>query len=108
MFGPDVKASLTLDELEILVRGADAIHELNSNPVNKDIMATDLGDVKQLFEKSVAVSKDLKRGTILKKQMLKALKPRSGIAVRDIEKVVNKRLARDVKKNTILTWDDVT
>ena len=107
MFGPDVQSSVTIDELGLLVKGADAIYELNSNPVDKDVMAAELSDVKQLFEKSVAVSRDLKKGTILKGEMLKALKPRSGIAVCDIEKVINKRLARDVRKNTILTWDDV-
>jgi len=107
MFGPDVESSLTLGELELLVKGAEAIYKLNTNPVDKDIMAIELHEMKQLFEKSVAVSKDIKKGAVLNREILKGLRPGTGIPVCDIEKVINKKLARDVEKNSILTWDDI-
>ena len=107
MFGPDVKSSLTIDELKILVQGADSIYLLDKNPVNKDRMAEELSEMKRLCEKSLATSKNLKKGTILKRNMLKGLKPGTGIRICDIEKVIGHKLSRDLEKNTILDWDDI-
>lgn len=107
MFGPDVKSSLTIDELKILVQGADSIYLLDRNPVNKDRMAKELNEMKRLFEKSLATSKNLKKGTILKRNMLKGLKPGTGIPICDIEKIIGHKLSRDLEKNTILNWDDI-
>ena len=107
MFGPDVASSLTLDELKILVDGSEAIEVLRANPVDKNVIAEDLQDMKELFEKSVGISRDLKKGTRLSKEMIKGLKPGTGIRIEDIQKVVGKKLTRDMKKNSILTWDDL-
>ena len=61
----------------------------------------------QIFEKSIAVTMDLKKGTVLDRKMLKGLKPGTGIAICDIEKVINRTLGRDLKKHTLLAWDDI-
>lgn len=108
MFGPDIQSSLTLDELKIIVQGAKAIHRIDRHPVDKDQAAAGLGEIKRLFEKSVATARSLKKGTVLKKNMLKALKPGTGIPVRDIDRVAGKRLVKDVPKNAILHWSDVS
>ena len=108
LFGHDVQSSITVDELKSLVRGADAFYEINTNPVDKDAMALELNEMKRLFEKSVAVVEDLEKGTVLRVDMLKGLKPGTGIPVSDIEKVVKKRLKKDVKKGTLLSWGDLS
>jgi len=107
MFGPDMQSSLTFDELKFVVKGAEVIFLLNKYPVNKDKLAKELDGMKKLFEKSLAVSKSLKKGAIIQKNMLRDLKPGTGIPVRDIEKIIGKRLSRDIEKNTILNWEDI-
>lgn len=107
MFGPDIKSSLSLEELKLIVDGAKAFHSLDTNPVNKDKMARGLNEMKELFEKSLAVSKSLKKGTLIKKNMLIALKPGTGIPVKDLDKVIGKRTKMELERKTLLSWKDL-
>jgi N,N'-diacetyllegionaminate synthase len=105
MFGPDIQSSLTLDELQVLAEGAKALKVMNANPVDKDELAVELMDMKHLFEKSLAAVADLEKGTVLTRKMLKALKPGTGIPIKDIDRVIQSRLKKDISKDSILTWD---
>ena len=107
MFGPDIESSLSMDELNLITEGAKAIHSMDKNPVDKDKMMDELKEMKRLFEKSVAVSSSLKKGTVLKKNMLTALKPGTGIPIQDMNKVVGKKIKRTLERNSLLTWKDV-
>jgi len=107
MFGPDSKSSLTIAEVEKLVEGVRFIdlslkHKINKNQNYK------FPKIKNAFEKSLAVNKDLKKGSIISIDDLEAKKPFGyGINVKDYEGILNKKLSEDKKKWDFLNYDDL-
>ncbi len=107
MFGPDVPASITFDELAFLARARDAFNEMDANPVDKDAMAHSLDFMRQIFGRSLAPSRTLSAGTLLAPGMLVSRKPGGGIPTEAIQDIVGRRLVREVVPERILRWDDL-
>jgi N,N'-diacetyllegionaminate synthase len=107
MFGPDVPASITFEELGFICRARDAFVEMDKNPVDKDAMANSLASMRQIFGRSLAPSRPLPAGTLLTPGMLVPRKPGGGIPMDAMQKVMGRRLARDVEPERILRWNDL-
>lgn len=107
-FGPDVSASLTFEELTEMVAGIRFLEKAFGAPVDKDAEAAELGDIRSLFTKSIVAADDIAAGTVLGKQHLGFKKPGTGISAAEIDKVVGARLRRDVTKDELFQWDDLT
>lgn len=107
MFGPDGPASLTLPELRQLVEGVRFIERMRANPIDKEAMANSLGELHQIFTKSIVAAMNLWAGTILKREHLAIKKPGTGIPARELENVIGRRLVRDVTADTPLTLADI-
>ncbi|MBN1849819.1 MAG: N-acetylneuraminate synthase family protein [Deltaproteobacteria bacterium] len=107
LFGPDIKASVTIDELRTLVEASEAFHKMFANPVDKNAMSAKLTDTKAIFSKSIAPLRHLKKGTILESDMLSMKKPGTGIPPNKIETIIGRRLARDVDPDRLLAWEDI-
>lgn len=100
MFGPDAKASLTLEETKQLVEAVNEIYIANSNPIDKNTNEG-FGELKAIFEKSLAINKDLPKGHIISFDDLESKKPKEyGISATDFEKVIGRKL-----KNPKSQWD---
>jgi len=106
MFGPDVVASLTPDQLLELCRARDAVHTMLTNPVDKDDVAAQLMDSATPFSRSLALKAGQRAGTIVTAEMLALKKPGSGIPETDLSKYVGRRLVRDVDPDRLLSTDD--
>ncbi|MDT0676794.1 N-acetylneuraminate synthase family protein [Autumnicola musiva] len=99
-FGPDAKSSLEIDEISQLVKSVRNIALAQENPGNKEDNSA-FKDLKNIFEKSLAVNKDLSVGHILKFNDLEAKKPKGfGIPASEFEKVIGKELKQSLKQ-----WD---
>ena len=107
MFGPDVPASVTFEELQHLVQARDAFHTMRSHVVDKDDIITDLADMRALFNKSVSLTADQPAGTVLSHAMLTSKKPGTGIPADELERCVGKTLKRDVTADRLLSWEDL-
>lgn len=107
MFGPDVPASVTVNELKQLVEGVRFIETMQANPVNKDAVASEMAPLRQMFTKSVIVTTDLSAGTVLCEQHLTGKKPGTGIPIERISELVGRRLVRSVRANTLLAYSDL-
>jgi N,N'-diacetyllegionaminate synthase len=107
MFGPDVPASITFEELGFICRARDAFVEMEENPVDKDAMANSLASMRQTFGRSLAPSRPLRAGTLLTPGTLVPRKPGGGIPMEAMQRVMGRRLARDVEPERILRWDDL-
>ena len=92
MFGPDVIASLTIDDIEHVVEFAANLKSMDSNPVNKDAMAKTMSRQKKLFDRSLALVKDLPSGHILLENDLTLKKPGGGLTWSDRSKLINRPL----------------
>ena len=107
MFGPDTAASLTLEELKELVTARNAFHEMFQHPVDKDVMAKELVQSRQLFNKSVSLKKNMSEGAILTDDVLTVKKPGTGIPAERLSDCIGKRLTTDVPNDRVLNWKDI-
>ena len=105
-FGPDTTSSLTPDELKMISDARNNFDILNKNNVDKDKMAMELTNMRQLFTKSFSVNQTLKKGTIIKEEMLILKKPGGGISENDMNKIVGRKLINDVSPENLLLWED--
>ena len=104
--GPDATSSLELNEISQLVEAVKNIEAAIHHPVNKE-KNSDFADVKKIFEKSLAVNKNLSAGDILNFEDLEAKKPKGyGIDAADFESVLGKKLAKNLKKWDFLNRED--
>jgi N-acetylneuraminate synthase len=107
MFGPDVVASVTTAELRQLVEGIRFIERMNQSPLDKDLMASHMGPLRNLFTKSVVARLDLPAGTILEESHLTTKKPGTGIPAVHLKDLVGRRLQRPVQADQLLQEADI-
>lgn len=106
MFGPDVPASVTSEELAILVRGVRDITTMLAHPVDKDAQARDMQPLRDIFCKSVAAARDLEAGSVLREEDLILRKPGTGIPARYLHSLLGRRLSRPVLGGVLLQNED--
>lgn len=107
MFGPDVPASVTPEELAGLVEGVRFLERALASPVDKDDVAASMQPLRALFTKSIVARTDLDRGTVLEEAHLTLRKPGSGLPPDRLGDVVGRRLRHDVARDTLLAEDDL-
>lgn len=107
MFGPDVPASLTVEEFRTVAGFRDALAQMDAHPVDKDAAADALSDMRDLFGRSLAPVADLPAGTVLTPSMLTGKKPATGIPVTRAGDLVGRTLVRPVMADRLLSWEDL-
>ncbi len=99
-FGPDVSSSLTISEAKTLVEAVNNVNTALNNPIDKKDNS-EYTDLKQIFEKSLAVNKNIKAGHVLTFDDLEAKKPKGkGVDAQHYESLIGKTVTRDLN-----TWD---
>ncbi|MFC7057713.1 N-acetylneuraminate synthase family protein [Halovenus salina] len=107
MFGPDADSSLTFKELTTVVDHRDAVHKIDTNPVNKNEIAEELSETRALFSKSIAPAEELSAGTVITEDLITPKKPASGIPYDERDKIIGATLEDNVSPERLLTWDDI-
>lgn len=107
LFGPDAIASLTLEETKQLVLAVNEINAALENPVNKSDVAK-FQELKSIFEKSLAVNKDLPKGHLITFDDLESKKPKGhGIDAQFFRNVIGKKLKTNKSKWDFLNEEDL-
>jgi N-acetylneuraminate synthase len=107
MFGPDAGASLEIDEIAQLVRDVRRISTALNSPIDKNDNSA-FAKVKSIFEKSLAVNKELKAGHILTFDDLEAKKPKGyGIDASRFQEVIGRKLSHELHAYDFLTEEDL-
>jgi len=107
LFGPDSMSSLTISETQELVVAVRNIASALANPIDKT-NTDSFSTLKQIFEKSLAVNKDLPKNHILSFDDLEAKKPRGyGLDARLFQEVIGKALVQDLKQWDFLNAEDL-
>ena len=107
MFGPDVPASVTPEELRTLVDGIRFIERMRDNPVDKDASSRETAPLRRLFTRSLVATDDLAAGTVLESKHLAVKKPGTGLSPDQLSHVVGRRLLRAVTTDQVLVADDI-
>lgn len=105
--GPDALSSLEIKEIQQLVEEIRKIEKALKNPVNKNNNAN-FSDLKNIFEKSLAVNKNLAAGDNLNFEDLEAKKPKGfGIEASQFERIIGKRINKDLRQWQFLKESDL-
>ena len=107
MFGPDVVASVTTEELRQLVDGIRFIERMRGNPLDKDASAQETAPLRKLFTRSLVASTNLPAGTIIAREHVVIKKPGTGLAPDRLQDIIGRRLARSVVADQVLAADDI-
>ena len=83
MFGPDAIASLTIEETKQLVDAVNEIQIALNNPINKN-NNENFKELKTIFEKSIAINKELSKGHIISFEDLESKKPKIAAGIKAI------------------------
>jgi len=102
MYGPDAALALEPHELEDLVDGVREVETMLANPVDKDDLDA-VAEMKRVFEKSVATTRQIPAGAEISREMLAAKKPGTGIPAKRLPEVVGRRAAVAIPADTVLT-----
>jgi N,N'-diacetyllegionaminate synthase len=106
MFGPDVPASVTMEELRQLVDGIRFVEKMRANPVDKDAIARDMAPLRAIFTKSLVARERLAAGTVLSEGHLAMKKPGTGIPAERLPDVLGRVLRRALEVDEQLRPDD--
>ncbi|WP_286760413.1 N-acetylneuraminate synthase family protein [Salegentibacter sp. UBA1130] len=106
-FGPDATSSLEIEEIKALVNAIQNIELARSNPVDKSDNSK-FASLKDIFEKSLAVNRDLKEDHLIQFEDLEAKKPKGfGIPASGFEMVIGKKIKQDLKQWDFLQEEDL-
>jgi N,N'-diacetyllegionaminate synthase len=103
-FGPDNPASLTLSQIRELVSVRDRLVRLKA-PVHRDTSSRNR--MKQIFRKSIYLSRDVQRGQPLTLENLAFRKPMADIGAEAYEDVLGRTASKDLVADAPLTWKDL-
>ena len=107
MFGPDSKASLTMKQISSLIEHLKHVERAKNHPGDKN-SSPEKEKLKSIFEKSLAVNREVKKGEVITFEMLEGKKPKGfGIDAFKFEAVIGKRVNRDLDKWDFLTEDAI-
>jgi N-acetylneuraminate synthase len=107
MFGPDVPASITVEEMKTLVEGIRFIERTMQNPVDKDAMADDLSSLRRLFMRSPVTTRSLEAGHRLVTDDLALKKPGTGLPPDTLDSLIGRILARSVPGDHQISIEDL-
>tara|TARA_B100000989_G_C19532426_1_gene470854 strand:- start:3978 stop:5024 length:1047 start_codon:yes stop_codon:yes gene_type:complete len=103
----DSKASLNINDLKTVCDGSQYIYTLIKSKTNKNRINHQAKIIKKNFTKSIAVKINLKKGSILTKDIITFKKPGNGIDPNDIDKILGKKIIKDIKNTKLLKWSDI-
>jgi N-acetylneuraminate synthase len=106
-FGPDTRASVTIEELTELVRGVRFIERALNSPIDKDAEAVRLGELRRIFGRSIVAARALPQGHVIGAADIALKKPAGGLGPGDFDRIIGMRLRREVPPNATISEGDL-
>ena len=103
--GPDHKASLNPDEFRAMVSAIRNVEVAMGDGVRR--FSKNEKEIKQVARKSIVLNENVKKGSVLKREMLSIKRPGTGISPKYIDDVIGKTAIDDLNINHVLKWDDI-
>lgn len=107
MFGPDVKASVTIEQLREMTEGIRMITAMRNAPVDKTALSGEQRELKHIFAKGIYLKQDMGKGEVVEIEKVSFKKPLNGISGEEYESVMGKKAVRNMKRGEALQWTDI-
>lgn len=102
--GPDHKASIEPDEMNAMITAIRSVEKALGNGIKRPSKKEE--EMRNLIRRSLVAAGDIKKGKIIDRQDIAVKRPGYGIIPELIEHVVNKVARTDIKRDSVLRWDD--
>ena len=100
--GVDAAFSMEPEEMRALVKESmhawQAIGRISYGPMETEKKS-------MIFRRSLYITQDMKVGDILTRENIRAIRPGHGLPPKYLEVVLGKRVGRDIKRGTPVSWD---
>ncbi len=106
MFGPDVKASVTIEQLKQIVEGTSFISTMLRATADMEKLDEEKEALKEMFSKSLYAARNIQEGEVLTKEMVKALKPNIGIDASNLYKLIGSIFNKNVRVGELIRMED--
>ncbi len=100
--------AISLNEKELKKLRLETDELLSSIGKNKKIVLNCETKTRKFARRSIVIKDDLKKGHILKTNDLVAKRPGTGISPTKIKNILGKRIKRNLLKDTIITYNDIS
>jgi N,N'-diacetyllegionaminate synthase len=107
MFGPDVPASITIEELRQLVDGVRFVELMSANPVDKEAAAAEMAPLRAIFTKSIVARQPLAAGTVIVEGHVAFKKPGTGIPADRLGEILGRTLRRAIAADEMIREEDL-
>ena len=103
MYGSDAKHSMEPKEFKNFCAEVKNAWKTLSNPVDKNEIESYL-EMKNIFQKSIVSSIDIKKETLIERKHLAFKKPGDGIQPKDYKKLIGLYSKQDISKDQKITF----
>jgi len=103
--GPDHKASLEPDELSALITGIRTIEQSLGNGEKQPVPSEE--NTRSIARRSVVAAIDIPIGSIVKSDMVKLLRPGTGIPPSQMEQVLGRKTRSPLSVGQLVSWSDL-
>ena len=105
MAGPDHRASLEPHELKAMVAQIRHVEKAMGDGVKRCAKSEEKN--KLVSRKSIVAGRDIQQGEEITREMVQFKRPASGLAPGDLKLVLGKKAKKDLKKDEIITLNDL-
>lgn len=102
--GPDRSVSIEFDELARLVEGARKVEASLGN--EKSVHGRE-ADIRTWAFRSIVSTRLIVKGEIITQEEIWSKRPGTGIPSHRMDEVIGRRAARDIRENSLLSWEDI-
>ena len=103
--GPDHKASLEPAELKEMVYNIRQAEKILGSDVKKP--AESEKKIMKIVRKSIVAKRDILKGEKITGSMLVIKRPGTGIEPKYLNRIINKKTKKDIKKDQLISWKDI-
>ena len=107
MYGSDAKHSAEPFEFVDLVNGVKSINKILSSKPDKDSVAKQMKEMKEVFQKSIVAAFDIQKGVILKQEHLAFKKPGIGFPANKYNNILGLKTRTKILKDEYINIKDL-
>jgi N-acetylneuraminate synthase len=106
MPGPDQKVSLTPGEFKTMVDMVRNVYKgLGTGRKGPSLVER---EAMRLARKSLVAARDLKKGTVLRREDIETKRPGTGISPKHMDELVGAVMMKNIKADTLFSWSHIT